>query len=1136
MKINLLKTIYMLSKYFLYGFSIQLLVLNFVMASEVKGQYKSIDEVQVRIEKKNLSLTDFFQTIEKQTQFNFLYDQKQVNGKTKVQIVRKNGTVESYLKEVGAQAKLSFRQVNNSIDTKPQINEKAPTEPVDAVFKVVTGTVSDHNGEPLPGASVLIKGTSTGTVTDLDGKYSINVDQGKVLVFSFIGYGSKEITVGNASEINVVLSEDMSSLGEVVVVGYGTQKKANITGSIAQIEPENLTERPIQRVDQALVGQMAGVRVKQTSGVPGRGFDVQVRGVGSITANNQPLYVIDGFPLESSGGNPMDNISPNDIESIQVLKDASAAAIYGSRASNGVVIINTKTGKEGKAKINFNSYVGWNETVKKLDVLSPTEWIDRATEMINTQWENSGEGRSASQSLAEREAILGGFNRNYMYDPRWMQEGYPGLRLVEWQDHLFRKGLVQNYQLSASGGNDFVKYFVSGDYMDQEGIAVGVNYKRYSTRANVEIQANEKLKFGLNLSPSYSILDDPGVEGKDAITHTTVGMAPVVEEEAGLLTGIGDVPLYTWASSRLSPIAYARRRLNQTTIFRNLATVYGEYEFTKGLAFKSTLNVDNVDQQNKNYTPAEITRNRQTSGGFNGYRKLTFVNENTLSFNRTFNEDHNLNAVVGMSYNFNKRNTYQMSGNFDVEGITTLNAAIINAGSTNTTETQSTLVSYFGRVQYDYLGKYLISASARRDGSSRFGQDTKWGFFPSLSLGWRLSDEDFMQGLDAVSDLKIRGSWGLSGNNGIGDYSHIATLDFANYSYGGTLANGLIPGNFPNSGLGWEESEMTNIGFDLGILENRFYTSFDYYWKNNTNLLLNIPVPSATGFTTALTNIGEVLNKGWEWELTSRNITGQFEWTTNLNLSHNTNEVKQLGPENTPILGGSFDINHRITMVGEPMNTLYLVQNIGILTQEEIDNGAALYGNQEAGDPQYLDANGDGVIDPDDRILSGAPTPDYIWGLTNNFSYKGFDLNILVQGQWGGLIYSTFGRAMDRPGMGYVENTLGRHRNRWRSPENPGDGETGKAVSSFGRIKNTDWLYSSDYWRIRNITLGYDLGRIIENKNLLSGGRVYVTAENFFGDDKYTGGFNPEAVNNNGDDYGAFPLSKSVVFGVNLKF
>ena len=1015
----------------------------------------------------------------------------------------------------------------------------SPISPISQMAeKVVSGTVvSEDDGQPLPGVTILVRGSNTGTVTDLDGNYTITVPDGaSVLVISSIGFVQQEIPVGDRTTIHIILQTDMQQLSEVVVVGYGTQKKANITGSIGQIEPENLTERPLLTVDQALVGQMAGVRVKQTSGVPGRAFDIQIRGTGSITANNQPLYVIDGFPLESSAGNPLGNISPNDIESIQVLKDASAAAIYGSRASNGVVIISTKTGKTGKAQISLNAYTGWNETVKKLDVLNAAEWIDRAMEMINTNWTRSGDGRLASQTNAEREAILGGFNRNYMYDDRWFMEGNPGIRFVDWQDELFRKGMVQNYQLTASGANDFVKYFVSGDYLDQDGIAIGVNYKRYSARANVEVQANPRLKIGLNLNPSYSILKDPGVEGKDAITHTTVGMVPIVEEDAGLLTGVGDIPLYTWASSRLSPIAFALNRKNEVAIFRNLATVYGEYEIIDGLSLRSTVNLDHADQQGKNYTPGIVTNNNNTSGGFNGNRHQTFVTENTISYNQTFDEAHNISAVAGMSYSFNKRNNWNISGNFEVDGITTLNAAIINASNTNTTETQSTLLSYFGRVQYDFKEKYLISASARRDGSSRFGHATKWGFFPSVSLGWRASDEEFLKEVSLLSDLKFRGSWGLSGNNGIGDYSHIATLNFANYSYGGSLANGLIPGNFANPELGWEESEMINIGLDMGWLDNRLYASFDYYTKRNNNLLLNIPVPSATGFTTALTNIGEVMNKGWELELTSRNLTGAFEWSSQVNFTWNTNEVIQLGPENTPLLGGSWDINHNITMVGEPMYSLYLIQNLGILTQEDIENGAALYGSQTAGDPKYLDHNNDGVISPEDRVLSGSPQPDYIWGITNNFTYKGFDLNILIQGQWGGMIYSTFGRAMDRPGMDFVENVLGRHRNRWKSPEEPGDGNTGKAVSTFGRIKNTDWLYPSDYWRIRNITLGYDLGQLSGSEKFVSGARIYVTAENFFGGDKYTGGFNPEAVNNDGDDYGAFPLSRSVVLGLNLRF
>nr|WKN37309.1 TonB-dependent receptor [Tunicatimonas sp. TK19036] len=1012
--------------------------------------------------------------------------------------------------------------------------------------KTITGQVLDmETDDPLPGVNVVVKGTTTGTVTDVDGNYRLTVaDNAETLVFSSVGFTSEEVAIGNQTVINVTLAPDIQALSEVVVVGYGTQKKADITGAIATMEAKSIEERPLARVDQALVGQMAGVRVQQTSGVPGKGFRVQVRGTGSINANNEPLYVIDGFPLEAAGqnssggfsnGNPLDNINPNDIASIQVLKDASAAAIYGSRASNGVVIITTKSGQSGQARISFNAYTGFQEPTKHLDILTADEWVDRAIEMINYNWVNSGDGRTADQTSAEREAILGGFDRNVMIDDRWLQPGHPGLTYLDWQDEFFRRGVLQNYALSATGGNEFVKYYVSGDFLDQEGVAVGVNYRRYSARANVEVQASDKVKFGLNISPTYSIINDPGVEGKDQLTHITVGMVPVVEDSVGIMTGVAPYDIYTWGNSRVSPVATAQASIGENRTFRTLSTAYVQYDVLDGLALKTSFNLDNNDTQLKGYTPGRVSRNRNTTGSFDGYRRLTFVNENTISFDRTIAERHQLSAVAGISYSYNKLNSWDISGTFPSEGVTTLNAATIQPNSTSSFETQSVLLSYFGRVQYSFNDRYLLTASIRRDGSSRFGQDTKWGIFPSASAGWRISEENFMRNIAAVSDLKLRASWGLAGNNGIGDYSHIALLDIANYSFGGALGSGLVPQNYANPDLSWEQSETVDIGFDLGLLANRIYTSFDYYTKRNTDLLLNIPVPSATGFTTALTNIGEVLNKGWEVELTTRNLTGPLEWTTNLNFSHNTNEVVQLGPENTPILGGDFDINHNILKVGEPMYSFYVVQQIGILFQEDIDNGAALYGSEEAGDPKYLDANEDGVIDPDDRVLSGHPNPDYVWGVSNTLNYKGFDLSVLVQGQWGSKLYSTFGRAMNRTGMGFVDNALGRWAERWRSPEEPGNSEVPKTNSNFGRIKNTDWLYDASYVRVRNITLGYNLGNLI-NSDFISAARVYVTAENYFGHDNYTGGFNPEAVNTSGDDYGAFPLPKSVIFGVNLTF
>ncbi|GLR18975.1 SusC/RagA family TonB-linked outer membrane protein [Portibacter lacus] len=1013
--------------------------------------------------------------------------------------------------------------------------------------RTITGVITDSKDNlPLIGANVLVPNTSIGTITEIDGSFTLSVpEDSKSLEISYTGYANKIISIDGVS--NVSASLDLGQIiDEVIVIGYGTQKRADVTGAIASYSAEKIDERPINRIDQALVGQLAGVRVKQTSGLPGAGFSIQVRGTGSIGANNEPLYVIDGFPLEvssqsSSGGfgtgNPLDNINPNDIESIQVLKDAASAAIYGSRASNGVVLITTKKGGDGKAKINLNVSYGFNETAKKLDVLSAEEWVDRASEMIDYAWVNSAEGRTASQSSAEREAILGGFNRNFIKDDRWAQPGHPGLVYIDWQDELFRRGALQNYSLSAQGGNKYAKYFVSGDYLDSEGIAIGVGYKQFSARANMEVTASDRLTIGINIAPSYSIASNPGVEGKDQQMHIAAGMVPVSEESVGLDVNVGNNTPYTWGSSRSSPVRVVENTIGDSKIFRTIGTVFGKLELAEGLNFKTSFNLDNVDQSRKSYTPAWVTRNRTSGGGFSGYKRQTFVSENTLSFDRTFGGAHNVNTIIGTSYNTSKFDAFRIgvSGGFNSDVITTLNAANINPGGTNTTETQNTLISFFGRLQYNFADKYLLSGSLRRDGSSRFGPDTKWGVFPSISAGWRISEEAFLKQVDAISSLKIRGSWGISGNNGIGDYSHVSILGFDNYSFGNSLASGQVPSNFANSRLGWEKSETIDVGFDLGLFNNRVYASFDYYTKRNSDLLLKIPIPTAVGFSSALTNIGEVLNKGWEVELTTRNLTGKFSWSTSVNLSHNTNEVLQLGPENTPILGGAFDINHNILMVGEPMYSLYVVQQEGILSASDIENGAALYGKQVEGDPKYFDADGDGVITPDDRILSGHPNPDYTWGINNTFKFAGFDLGVLLQGQWGGKIYSTFGRGLDRTGMGPVENTLGLHRDRWRSPEDPGAGLRGKANSSFGRIKNTDWLYDNDYWRVRNITLGYNLGDVINIKGI-SSARIYVNAENFFGADKYAGGFNPEAVNNSGDDYGAFPLSKSLVGGLNFTF
>jgi len=1021
--------------------------------------------------------------------------------------------------------------------------------------QTVTGTVTDEtSGDPLPGVNIVIEGTTIGSVTDLNGKYSIDVPGPETtLTFSFIGYVPQSIVVSNRTVIDVALAMELTELSEVVVVGYGTQKKGDITGSVAVMSAEQLDERPLTRVDQALVGQMAGVRIKQTSGVPGAAFSVQVRGSGSITANTEPLYVVDGFPLEVSSqsqsgnydsGNPLDNINPNDIESIQVLKDASAGAIYGSRSSNGVVLITTKRGQTGKAKINFNMYAGWNEAQRQCKVLSGEQWAERATEMINYNYlanDPGDQNRQITDSYDTRIANIGSFQTSQVLDPRWALPGHPGLIYYNFQDEAFRKGPVQNYNLSAMGGNEFVNYYVSGDYLDQTGYLIGTDYKRYAFRSNVEVNAGEKLTIGLNIAPTYSVQNDPGAEGKDQQMHLIAGFTPVSEDTVGLYMNTGDYARYTWGGSRNSPIMVMKNTTGRATIFRTLATAYASYQIIEGLRFKTTFNLDNAQQQRKFYRPAWVSGNpgaRQASGSYSGYNRLTFVNENTLSYIKDFG-DHNLAAVAGISYNINTYGNFRINstGGFGTDYITTLNDAVgINGTRTDTYETKNVLLSYFGRVQYDYRSKYLFTATVRRDGSSRFGTDTKWGVFPSVSAGWRISEESFMDNVDFINNLKLRAAWGIAGNESFGgDYESIALLDPANYVFGNGFVVGQVPANFPNTALSWEEAESINIGVDFGIVQNRIYGSFEYYTRTNRDLLLNIPVPTATGFSNALTNIGEVKNWGWDAELSGRIFTGTFNWTVNMTLGHNRNEVKQLGPDNAPILGGAFDIQHNILTVGEPMYSLYVVKQDGILTQADIDGGAALYGNETEGDPKYVDYNGDGVIDPDDRQILGHPNPDYVWGVTNTFHYKGFDLTVLFQGQHGGTLYSIFGRAVNRTGTGIADNVLETWDRRWRSPSDPGDGLVGKTTGSFGRIKNTDWMYPNDYWRLRNVTLGYNLGGLF-NTRFISGLRIYGTMENWFGHDKYVGGFNPESVNTNGEDYGAAPLTKSIIFGINLSF
>ena len=1048
----------------------------------------------------------------------------------------------------------------------------------------LTGKVTDETGNPFPNVTIQVKGTRIATTSGSDGNFSLNApSRDAILVITFVGYQEQQIKLGSRHELLISMKLTGNSLNDVIVVGYGTQKRANVTGAVALLKNEHFDERPITRVDQALVGQLAGVTVKQNTGIPGKAFSIQIRGTGSITAGNEPLYVIDGLPLTNNssntgngsftGGNPMDNINPNDIQSIEVLKDAAAAAIYGSRASNGVVLITTKHGQSGKPRIGVNGYTGYNAAAKRLKMLNGQQWIDRATEMINAAYvlKYGSAGATAGDDPATRAALIGltpgQVNVAYMIDPRWATAGHPGLEFEDWQKVIERNGLMQNGEISASGGTDAVKYFISGNYAKQDGFIKGVDYKAYSARANVDITASRNLRFGIAVAPSYSITNDPGVEGKDNIFHQALSMSPVQEDTVGLFPNIGKNAQYLWSNTINGVLGKLTYNIGQTKRFRTLSTIYGELQILKGLSLRSTLNLDNTNSNSSGYTPYFTTGTvtsrtfnpltnpnltSATSGSYSNYRRLTFVNENTLTYNTTIHEDHSLNVLLGQAYNIDRldRNGFTSVGGYTSSVIQTINAAAavgFTSGKDDNSSTQSVLVSYFSRVQYAYKHKYLFSASLRTDGSSRFGVNNQYGVFPSASVGWRMIEENFMKYLSVFSDLKLRGSYGVNGNNNIGDYD-VPTLGAYGYVLGATpgAAIGQAPNVISNPDLKWEKSQTYDVGIDFGILNNRITGSFDYYNKLSTQLLLNVPVPETSGQQFSLRNAGSVRNIGQELELISRNLVGRFEWTTSVNVSHNSNKIVALyGNQKQIIIPNSFDVTDNILRVGQAQNSIYVVRQIGILTQQDISKGVALYGTGETvGDPKFQDYVKDGVITEADKQIVGHPNPDFTYGMVNTVRYKGFDLSVLVQGQSGGSIYSLLGRAITRTGQGFTDNAPYFYADRWRSPSDPGAGRVSKAYSTFGFVAGTDWLYSSDYIRVRNITLGYNLKTVIKG-SAIQGARLYVTADNFFGHDKYYGGLNPESANTaissnsaypQSGDYGGLPLAKSFVVGLSVTF
>ena len=1012
--------------------------------------------------------------------------------------------------------------------------------------RTITGKVTAADTkEPLPGVTVLVKGTTNGTGTGADGTYTLSVPgaQGGTLVFSFVGYASQEVVINGQSAISPALAVDNKGLDEVVVVGYGTQKASNVTGAVSGITAKEIEERPVNRIENALVGQMPGVYVQTPSGEPGAELQIRVRGAASINASNEPLYVVDGVPVDNLRG-----INPTDVANIEVLKDAASAAIYGSRGSNGVVLITTKRGKKGAAKLQFSGYTGVQKVESKLSVQSPEDWIQMRKEGIDLAWigQNPALNKAEDSRVTRIQRLtLNGVAPSaanlvtYTYDPKW-QYGQDSLAYTDWQNAIFRKARMQQYTVGVSGGTDNVNYNINGSYLDQDGVIVGTNLKRATLRANFDAQIRKGIKLYMTLAPSIEWASLGRVDGTGAQALNAAQMPPVGPKEAGNYVGAQPYRTYNYSGNYISPVAVLERTDVSGTRTRLNASMGLNVDIYKGLQLQVLGAMDNGYYQDQQFYPTSADRNwfsATNEGALSRSRYYQTFNQRYLfqsvfNYTRSFG-NHNLSAILGYSVERTKEDRSQQENTQLPNDWTYLFDRVNSTTGQNNiaVPTKDLLLSYFGRAQYDYKQKYLLSASLRRDGSSKFGNSRPFGYFPAVSVGWRVSGENFMAGITAISDLKLRASYGITGNNRIPSNSQFAVLGVNNYPLGTgqTATTGYSPANFQNNVLGWEQTESFNYGLDFSVLNNRLLVTADYYTRNTSDLLYTVPVSSITGFTRSLQNIGNVHNVGVELGLNSRNLVGAFEWSTSFNTSYNDNKVTKLGNDDTPVPGGFTNLTS-LLQVGVPINSFYLYDAIGVYkTQAEVDAGPKMSGTR-VGDTKYRDVNGDGIINNDDRTIVGNPNPKFTFGITNSFRYKGFDLNILVNAQQGGNLYSLIGRSIDRPGMGYLYNHSTRWNTRWKSETDPGDGMTPSIGATTGAYFDSRWLYSSDYLRVKNITLGYTLPK----QRFYSGARVYFALENAYIWHNYTGGYSPEALQPGGYDNGSYPQAKVYTFGFNL--
>jgi TonB-dependent starch-binding outer membrane protein SusC len=967
----------------------------------------------------------------------------------------------------------------------------------------VSGVVVDSKNEPIIGANIIIKGSKTATITDFNGKFNIQAKSGDVIVVSYLAMNTVEQAIGTAKNLRIIMTDNNQLLDEVVVVGYGTVKKKDLTTAVSSVSTKDIAERPLISAASAIQGKAAGVTVIQPSGEPGAGMVVRVRGNTSITASNDPLYVVDGVPMSE-----INFLSPNDIESMQILKDASSAAIYGSRASNGVVLITTKLGTKGQAKISFNAHAGITNVVKQIQSLNTAQYKTLMDEIGAV---------TLPDGLTDQ---------------------------TDWFKETYRTGITQDYQLSISNASDKMRYFVSGGLTNESGVIPVAYYKRYNLRVNLENQIRTWFKLSTNLA--YSDYTSNGI------------ISGTGSNRAGVILSVINTPTYApiwnpanpthyydnfYGAQTTSPVENMSRTADdQTNNNRFVGSVSGDITFSKDLKLKSSLSIDRVYYHSTSFLdPVKTAWGRTNYGNASDTRSLStiMVFDNVLTYDKKI-EKHNFSLMGGTSFTNSDWNQSYMSGShFRTSEIQTLNAANKIEQGSGTSASQWDIMSYLGRLAYNYDSKYLLTVNFRADGSSKLAPDHRWGYFPSASAAWRVSSEDFMKSQEWIDDLKLRGGWGQVGNqSGIGDYSYLQRYNIERlpwyqvygadkvFTYADAVPS-LTIANMKNPDLTWETTTQSDIGFDITILKNRINLSVDAYYKYTTNLLMDVPLPSTAPVSSLTRNEGEMSNRGVEFTLNTKNITtGKLRWETDFNMSFNKNRVEKLTLQQTYYFGQASVGSSNIVVMkpGLPLGVFYGYVSKGV--------------DPETGDIIYETKNADNVPSLSERKVIGDPNPVFTYGMTNNLSYEGFSLNVFLQGSYGNSIFNV--SRMETEGMYDAKNQSISVLDRWVRP-----GMVTYMPRATQDTKNllpsTRFVEDGSYLRLKTLTLSYEFKNAFFKKVGITRLQPYMTAQNLFTLTKYKG-FDPEVSQYGGDpkvqgiDYGTYPQSKSYVFGINVEF